>query len=68
MRKLLFFSALALVFGAGCSAKSDVVRLAVAVPLTGDIGTEGQGIRRAVELAVEEANALKKFPFKSKSL
>ncbi|MEK7287238.1 MAG: branched-chain amino acid ABC transporter substrate-binding protein [Elusimicrobiota bacterium] len=64
MRKLLFFSALALVFGAGCSAKSDVVRLAVAVPLTGDIGTEGQGIRRAVELAVEEANALKKFPFK----
>jgi branched-chain amino acid transport system substrate-binding protein len=33
------------------------------MPLTGDIGTEGQGIRRAVELAVSEANASGKFPY-----
>lgn len=39
------------------------MRLAVAVPLTGDMGTEGQGVRRAVELAVEEANASGRFPF-----
>jgi branched-chain amino acid transport system substrate-binding protein len=34
------------------------------VPLTGDMGTEGQGLRRAVELAVEEINAAKRFPFR----
>jgi branched-chain amino acid transport system substrate-binding protein len=28
------------------------------------MGTEGQGLRRAVELAVEEANAAKRFPYK----
>jgi branched-chain amino acid transport system substrate-binding protein len=33
------------------------------MPLTGDIGTEGTGIRRAVELAVAEANASKKYPY-----
>lgn len=58
----LFFVSL-LGFGA-CAPKSNAVRLAVAVPLTGDMGTEGQGIRRAVELAVEEANASGRFPFK----
>jgi branched-chain amino acid transport system substrate-binding protein len=34
------------------------------VPLTGDMGTEGQGLRRAVELAVEQANASNRFPYK----
>src|SRR5579885_2580684 len=45
-------------------ARTRVVKIAVAVPLTGDIGTEGQGLRRAVELAVEEANASRRFPFR----
>lgn len=51
-------------FLASCAPKEKVVRIAVAVPLTGDMGTEGQGLRRAVELAVEEANAAKRFPFR----
>jgi branched-chain amino acid transport system substrate-binding protein len=47
-----------------CGQRGPVVRIAVAVPLTGDIGTEGQGILRAVTLAVEEANAAKTLPFR----
>lgn len=47
-----------------CGPRENVVKIAVAVPLTGDMGTEGQGLRRAVELAVEEANAAKRFPYK----
>ncbi|MBI3548354.1 MAG: branched-chain amino acid ABC transporter substrate-binding protein [Elusimicrobia bacterium] len=39
------------------------VRIAVAMPLTGDMGTEGQGVRRAVEMAVAEANQSKAFPY-----
>ncbi|MBI2070852.1 MAG: branched-chain amino acid ABC transporter substrate-binding protein [Elusimicrobia bacterium] len=46
-----------------CTQKSKTVRIAVSVPLTGDVGTEGQGVRRAVELAVEEANKSGRFPF-----
>lgn len=46
-----------------CSAEQ-VVRIALAVPLTGDTGTEGQGTRRALEMAIEEANAAHRFPFK----
>jgi branched-chain amino acid transport system substrate-binding protein len=49
---------------AGCAPKEKVVRIAVAAPLTGDIGTEGQGLLRAVELAVEEANAARRLPFR----
>jgi branched-chain amino acid transport system substrate-binding protein len=52
---------------AGCGGDSNAVRIAVAMPLTGDIGTEGQGVKRAVELAVEQANASGKFPFKLES-
>ena len=40
------------------------VKIAVAVPFTGDMGTEGQGLWRAVELAVEQANAAGRFPFR----
>lgn len=55
---------LTLVVAAACGPKENAVKIAVAVPLTGDMGTEGQGLRRAVELAVEQANASKRFPFK----
>ena len=54
----------ALLAALGCGAKEPVAKIAVAVPLTGDMGTEGQGLRRAVELAVEEANASKRFPYR----
>jgi branched-chain amino acid transport system substrate-binding protein len=45
-----------------CQPKEKEVRVAVAVPLTGDIATLGQGIRRATRLAVEEATAAGRFP------
>ena len=63
MRKTLLLIAGLSLLGA-CGPKDTSVKLAVAVPLTGDVGTEGQGIKRAVEMAVEQANASKKFPFK----
>lgn len=59
------FVSLAVMFSlAACGPKEKVVRIAVAVPLTGDMGTEGQGLRRAVEMAVEEVNLSKRFPYK----
>lgn len=61
MRRLLF-AVLALL--AACGPRQQVVRVAVAVPLTGDLGNEGQGLLRAVTLALEEANAVKRFPFR----
>jgi branched-chain amino acid transport system substrate-binding protein len=54
----------ALVAAAACGPKEKTVKLAVAVPLTGDMGTEGQGLRRGVELAVEQANAAGRLPYK----
>ncbi|MBI2790268.1 MAG: branched-chain amino acid ABC transporter substrate-binding protein [Elusimicrobia bacterium] len=62
-RKALAVAAVAFL-AAACGPKEKAIKIAVAVPLTGDMGTEGQGLRRAVELAVEEANAAKRFPFK----
>lgn len=56
--------AAAVLFAAACGPKEKVVKIAVAVPLTGDMGTEGQGLRRAVEMAVEEVNAAHRFPFR----
>src|SRR5687767_5680003 len=53
-----------LLAAAGCAPREAVVRIAVAVPLTGDMGTEGNGILRAVQLAVEKANGSKRFPFR----
>lgn len=63
LSKLLACACLASAGGA-CNPREKVVRIALAAPLTGDIGTEGQGLRRAMELAVEEANASKRFPFR----
>lgn len=63
-RAAVALCALTVALGAACGSKEKIVEIAVAVPLTGDMGTEGQGLRRAVEMAVEEANAAKRFPFK----
>ncbi|MEW6052115.1 MAG: branched-chain amino acid ABC transporter substrate-binding protein [Candidatus Zixiibacteriota bacterium] len=44
----------------GCGGQSEkVVRIALAGPLTGDDATHGQGMKRAMEIAVEDANAAK---------
>jgi branched-chain amino acid transport system substrate-binding protein len=47
-----------------CGPRENVVEIAIAAPLTGDTGAEGQGIKRAVIMAVEEANASGRFPYK----
>ncbi|MFA6093547.1 MAG: branched-chain amino acid ABC transporter substrate-binding protein [Elusimicrobiota bacterium] len=49
---------------AACVREKDVVRIAVAAPLTGDISAGGQGVRRAVELAVEQSREDWKPPFR----
>jgi branched-chain amino acid transport system substrate-binding protein len=54
MKKILSVFA-ALVLLAGCAPKEKEIKIAVAIPLTGDIAALGQGIRRAAVLAVEEA-------------
>ncbi len=41
----------------GCAPKEKVARVAVAIPVTGDIAALGQGLRRACLLALEEAHA-----------
>jgi branched-chain amino acid transport system substrate-binding protein len=61
MKKILsILAALALL--AGCGPREKQVKIAVAVPLTGDIAALGQGIRRAAILAVEEAQKAGRFP------
>ena len=62
-RPAVAFAIIALLMAA-CGPREKVVKIAVAVPLTGDMGTEGQGLRRAVEMAVSEANAAQRFPYK----
>jgi branched-chain amino acid transport system substrate-binding protein len=49
---------------AACGPREKVVKIAVATPLTGDTGAEGQGNKRAVIMAIEEANASHRFPYK----
>lgn len=44
-------------FQSACQKKDSAVRIAVALPLTGDIASLGQGLKRAVTMAIEEINA-----------
>lgn len=46
----------------GCQPREPTLRIAVALPLTGDIAAMGQGIKRACQLAVEEAQQRNRFP------
>ena len=41
----------------GCKSETNVVKIAVALPLTGDIGALGLGIKRAIQMAVDDYNA-----------
>ena len=54
-----FFLIFALIWG--CGPKEKVFRIALAVPLTGDIAAMGQGMKRGAEMAVKEANASGRF-------
>ena len=54
----------ALFFLHGCSSEPRVVRIAVAMPLTGPTAQVGNGALRAVELAIAEAEATGAFPYK----
>ncbi|MFA6318087.1 MAG: branched-chain amino acid ABC transporter substrate-binding protein [Elusimicrobiota bacterium] len=68
MTRPLLFLAVSIavsILPAGCAKKSQhPARIAVAAPFTGDLGSEGEGLRRAVTLAVEEANASRSLPFR----
>lgn len=46
---------------AGCAEKEPTAKIAVALPLTGDIAALGQGLKRACQLAYEEAIAEGRF-------
>jgi len=60
--KRSFWLALCLITFNACGPKEKVTRVAVALPLTGDIAALGQGLERASRLALEEANAQNRFP------
>jgi len=47
----------------GCAPKKEgkIVRIALAVPLTGDLSAMGQGMKRGAEMVIEEAKASGKF-------
>jgi branched-chain amino acid transport system substrate-binding protein len=48
----------------GCKGKEKVYRLALAVPMTGDIASRGLGAQRSASIAVEEANQSGKFKYR----
>src|SRR4051794_19495062 len=60
LARLLACSLLTLLIG--CNSGEKKVRIAVALPLTGDIAALGQGIKRACALALEEANRQHRYP------
>ncbi|OGR91022.1 MAG: hypothetical protein A2992_00310 [Elusimicrobia bacterium RIFCSPLOWO2_01_FULL_59_12] len=62
MRTLVGILAAGLLSAGGCGPQEKVVRIALALPLTGDIAALGQGIKRACELALEEAHPKNRFP------
>lgn len=64
LNKNFVFSVCLFTFLCGCGKKEEVYRIAIAVPLTGDLAAMGQGMKHAVELAVEEANASGRFKHK----
>jgi branched-chain amino acid transport system substrate-binding protein len=64
MRRFSFFCLLAAFFAAGCSSPKPKAILAVAVPLSGAIGEEGNGIVNAVKLAVSKSNGSRDIPWK----
>src|SRR5581483_6898169 len=66
MRKASFFPfifAFSLSFFA-CKPGEETYRIALAVPLTGDIAAMGSGMQRGAQMAVDEANSSGRFKHK----
>ncbi|HVO32446.1 MAG TPA: branched-chain amino acid ABC transporter substrate-binding protein [Elusimicrobiota bacterium] len=61
MRKRIWALSAVAAMIAACGPKEKVVRIAVAMPLTGDIASLGQGLQRACILALEEAIRSQRF-------
>ncbi|MCC6221026.1 MAG: branched-chain amino acid ABC transporter substrate-binding protein [Deltaproteobacteria bacterium] len=60
MSKKVWLILLSAMLLGGCGGeKNNVVKLAVVSPLTGDVAAMGQGMKRGVDMAVDEANAAK---------
>ncbi len=59
--KKINYLLLAFILSLGCKPKEKVYRVALAVPLTGDIAAMGQGMKRGAQLAVDEANLSGRF-------
>src|SRR5258706_13244380 len=47
-----------------CKPRENKVKIALGLPLTGDIASLGQGIKRAIVMAVDDANMSGRFPYK----
>ncbi|OGS43330.1 MAG: hypothetical protein A2539_10610 [Elusimicrobia bacterium RIFOXYD2_FULL_34_15] len=61
-RILLFTFYFLPVFFSGCMKEDhNVIKIALVSPFTGDLAVLGQGMKKAVEMAVEDANASGKF-------
>src|SRR5882672_6529554 len=61
MNKNMSLAASCILVLSACGPREKVTRVAVALPLTGDIAGLGQGLNRACALALEEANAQGRF-------
>ncbi len=63
IRKLLLLLSIMTMLIASCGQSGpQVVKVALVAPLTGDISAHGQGMKRAAQMAVDEANAANLFP------
>jgi branched-chain amino acid transport system substrate-binding protein len=62
IKKCVGLILLASLMGA-CHPKEKKVKIALAVPLTGDIASLGQGIKRAVTMAIDDANSSHIFSY-----
>lgn len=59
----LTLSLLGLLTLLGCQPQAKRTKIALALPLTGDIASLGQGIKRAIQMGIDETNAAKTLPF-----
>ena len=67
VKKCLFLSYImwfAVLSAISCKPREKTYRLALAVPLTGDIAAMGQGMKRGADLAIEEANSSGIFKYR----
>ncbi|MFN0117395.1 MAG: branched-chain amino acid ABC transporter substrate-binding protein [Elusimicrobiota bacterium] len=58
-KKILILFTLTFIAITGCKQELKKTKIAIALPLTGDIASLGQGIKRAIEMRIEESNSAK---------